>query len=81
MEAILKLYSHERKLAIFVIDDENIKRLKKGRPIHVNLAEMGGPDHEVVIHWSDDFEATTRQLEEIFTITKTTDLTDKKAWQ
>lgn len=35
---------------------ENVKLLKEGRPILVKLAEMGGPDVEVVVFFGRDMD-------------------------
>lgn len=40
-----------RKLLGFIITDENVARLKKGEPIHVNVDEMGVPNVDFVIHY------------------------------
>lgn len=38
----------------FILTKENFKRLKKGQPIHVNLAELNGPANiEIVIHYEE----------------------------
>lgn len=50
------------KLYGFILTKENIKRLKKGQPIHINLAEMGGnAGHEIVIH----YEETEQRAQEV----------------
>lgn len=44
------------------IDAENVRRLKKGQPIRVNLAELGGTD-QVFIMYGETFEDIQRELE------------------
>lgn len=46
----------------FVLTKENIKRLKKGRSIHINMAEMGGdPGIEILI----SYEETEQRAQEV----------------
>lgn len=44
------------------ISDENVRYLKEGKPIAVDLAVMGGPDIEVFIFYGETEEAMTKQL-------------------
>ncbi len=45
------------------IDDENIRRLKEGKPIYVSLAQLGGTDY-VAIMYGPTREAIMKELEE-----------------
>lgn len=49
---------------ILGIDAENVKRLKKGQPIIVCLAELGGTD-DVLIMYGDTLQAIQDELERV----------------
>lgn len=49
---------------ILGIDAENVKRLKKGQPIIVCLAELGGTD-DVLIMYGDTLQDIKNELEKI----------------
>lgn len=44
------------------IDAENVRRLKDGKPIYVNLRQLGGSD-QVLIMYGDDQQAILQELE------------------
>lgn len=49
-------------LFIFGLDAENIRRLKAGMPIHVELDSMGGQDRFVLIY-GDTLDDVKKELE------------------
>ena len=61
---MLRASAHDgkgRRTLIFGLEPENIIRLKKGRPIHLNAKELG-VDCDVVIFAGDTPEEMARQL-------------------
>ena len=48
---------------IFGIDAENVKRLMSNRPILVSLAQLGGPDTDIVIMYGDTLDDVMKELE------------------
>lgn len=46
----------------FGLSSGNIKKLKQGKPIAVDLAKMGGPDIEVFIFHGETEATMTKQL-------------------
>jgi hypothetical protein len=52
-------------LYILGIDEGNVERLKKGHPIVLSLAEIGGTD-DVMIMYGDILEDVEDELEEFF---------------
>lgn len=45
------------------LDAENVQRLREGKPISVNLAQLGGADH-IYIVYGETVEAIARELQE-----------------
>lgn len=50
-----------RRAIIFGIEEENVKRLKDGKPMLISLDELGVSDTEVLILYGE----TTKELEEM----------------
>lgn len=52
------------KLYGFVLTKENIKRLRKGQPIHINMAEMGGdPGSQILISYEETEQRACEAME------------------
>lgn len=51
-------------VCILGIDAENVRRLKQGQPIRVDLSQMGGRD-TVVLMYGETMAAIARELERL----------------
>lgn len=56
------------KTAILGISKENVKRLKDGQPILLNLSDIGLPDQEIMIMYGETEKSIAKQLNDEFSI-------------
>lgn len=59
---MIRASSTDHKYFFLVLEPGNIERLKLGQPIKVNLAELGGPDLNIIIHYAEDIEDAVEQF-------------------
>ncbi len=63
----------DHKLLILGLSNENIKRLKQNKPIHINLKEMGDHDiGEIYIFTGNTEESMMEDLSKHFNLNDTT---------
>jgi hypothetical protein len=53
-----------KRIVILGITEENVRRLRDGKPIHVHGDEVGAPDVTIFIMYGKDNKDVARQLEE-----------------
>lgn len=51
------------RVAIFGIDAENVKRMKNGRGLLIDMGEMGLPGWEVIILYGETLDDIQKELE------------------
>jgi hypothetical protein len=56
-----------QRFVLLGLSDDNVKRLREGKPIHVFGAELGA-DHDIIIAWGPTEDAIAADLSKLFGI-------------
>lgn len=60
----LKMTANGKPTILIGLSDENIKRMREDKPVHIFLSELGLGDGELVIFTGPDEEAMATTLED-----------------